>query len=118
MMKKELIKRYIYFITIISSFVYLIFRTFFTIPISSSLGTLFGTIVLIMEIIDFIFFIVYAINILMKDDNVPDKPKLLKKDYPELDVFIATINENIDLVEGTIKACKEMRYPNKKKIHI
>ena len=118
MMKKELIKRYIYFITIISSFVYLIFRTFFTIPISSSLGTLFGTIVLIIEIIDFIFFIVYAINILMKDDNVPDKPKLLKKDYPELDVFIATINEDTDLVEGTIKACKEMRYPNKKKIHI
>ena len=117
-MKKELIKRYIYFITIISSFVYLIFRTFFTIPISSSLGTLFGTIVLIIEIIDFIFFIVYAINILMKDDNVPDKPKLLKKDYPELDVFIATINEDTDLVEGTIKACKEMRYPNKKKIHI
>lgn len=118
MKKKELIKRYIYFITIISSFVYLIFRTFFTIPIGSSLDTLFGVIVLIIEIIDFIFFIVYAVNILMKDDNVPDKPKLLKKDYPELDVFIATINEDIDLVEGTIKACKEMRYPNKKKIHI
>ena len=118
MMKKELIKRYIYFITIISSFVYLIFRTFFTIPISSSLGTLFGTIVLIIEIIDFIFFIVYAINILMKDDTVPDKPKLLKKDYPELDVFIATINEDTDLVEGTIKACKEMKYPAKNKIHI
>ena len=74
MKKKELIKRYIYFITIISSFVYLIFRTFFTIPIGSSLDTLFGVIVLIIEIIDFIFFIVYAVNILMKDDNVPDKP--------------------------------------------
>ena len=118
MKKNNLIKNYIYFIAIITSFVYLIYRIFFTIPIDNGLNTLVGVIVLIIEIIDFIFFVVYAVNILMIDNSIPDTPKLLKKDYPELDIFIATINEDLDLIEGTIKACMEMKYPNKKKVHI
>ena len=118
MKKKILIKKYIYFMAIVSSFFYLIFRIFYTIPNSNSLDTIIGTIILLVEIVDFLFFIVYSVNILMTHYAIPNTPKILKKDYPELDVFIATINEDIDLIEGTIKSCKEMRYPNKKKIHI
>ena len=103
---------------IVSSFFYLIFRIFYTIPNSNSLDTIVGTIILLVEIVDFLFFIVCSVNILMTHYAIPNAPKILKKDYPELDVFIATINEDIDLIEGTIKACKEMKYPNKNKIHI
>lgn len=118
MKKKTSFKENIYLLTIITSFLYIIYRIFFTIPTNNTLDIIVGTLVLIIELIDFVFFIVYALNILRKDTSLPPPPKLTKKDYPELDVFIATINEDIDLVEKTIKACKEMKYPAKNKIHI
>ena len=118
MRKTIQIKKYIYIITIITSFVYLIYRIFYTVPTNNSLDMIVGVIVLVTEIIDSIFFTVYAVNVLVKDNSIPTAPKVLKKDYPELDVFIATINEDLNLIEGTIRACKEMKYPNKNKIHI
>ena len=117
-MKIGMLKKSIFLITIITSFIYIIYRVFFSIPNDNFLNSLVGIIVLLIEIVDFIFFIVYVFNILMKDSVIYRKPKLLKKDYPDLDVFIATINEDSDLIEGTIKACKEMKYPSKSKIHI
>ena len=117
-MKIGFFKKSIFLITIITSFIYIIYRVFFSIPNDNFLNSLVGIIVLLIEIVDFIFFIVYVFNILMKDSIIYRKPKLLKKDYPDLDVFIATINEDSDLIEETIKACKEMKYPSKSKIHI
>ena len=117
-MKIGMLKKSIFLITIITSFIYIIYRVFFSIPNDNFLNSLVGIIVLLIEIVDFIFFIVYVFNILMKDNVIYRKPKLLKKDYPDLDVFIATINEDSDLIEETIKACKEMKYPSKSKIHI
>lgn len=117
-MKIGMLKKSIFLISIITSFIYIIYRVFFSIPNDYFLNSLVGIIVLLIEIVDFIFFIVYVFNILMKDSVIYRKPKLLKKDYPDLDVFIATINEDSDLIEGTIKACKEMKYPSKSKIHI
>ena len=45
-------------------------------------------------------------------------PKIKKTQYPDVDVFIATINESKELLEDTIKACINMKYPNKDKVHI
>ncbi|MBQ5901963.1 MAG: hypothetical protein IIW83_01775, partial [Clostridia bacterium] len=38
--------------------------------------------------------------------------------YPEVDVFIATHNEEEDILFKTANACTYMRYPDKSKVHI
>ena len=111
-------KKWIYYFSIVSTFFYIIYRNFFTLPNEWNTSMFFAIIVLLIEEIDFIFFCIYVINVLVKDYNTPKCPKKNKKDYPELDIFIASVNEEIDLVEETIIACKNMKYPNKKKIHI
>lgn len=111
-------KRIIYYIALFATIIYIIFRIFFTLPLVLDISLLFALIVLLIEIIDSIFFGIYAINILGKDCKVPTTPKLAKKDYPNLDVFIATINEEVDLINKTIIACKKMKYPSKQKINI
>ena len=111
-------KKNIYYFSLITTWIYIIFRVFFTLPNKINVSIVFAIIVLLIEIIDAFFFAIYVFNILVKDCSIPKEPKLLKKDYPELDVFIATINEDVELIEGTINACKRMSYPTKNKIHI
>ena len=111
-------RKSIYYLPLITTMIYIIFRLFCTLPTKIDISLLFALIVLMIEIIDFIFFIIYVFNILLQDNQIPKSPKILKNDYPELDVFIATINEKVDLIEETINACKKMNYPKKDKIHI
>jgi cellulose synthase (UDP-forming) len=85
-------KKYIYYFSLITTIIYIVFRIFFTLPTVFDSSLLFAIIVLLIEIIDAVFFAIYTLNILVKDYNTPIEPKVLKKDYPELDVFIATIN--------------------------
>ncbi len=112
------IKKYMYYFSLITTIIYILFRIFCTLPRVFDVSLLFALIVLLVEIIDSVFFAIYTLNILVKESKIPIISKVLKKDYPELDVFIATINEETKLVEETIKACKEMKYPDKRKIHI
>ena len=112
------IKKYMYYFSLITTIIYILFRIFCTLPRVFDVSLLFALIVLLVEVIDSVFFAIYTLNILVKESKIPIISKVLKKDYPELDVFIATINEEIKLVEETIKACKEMKYPDKRKIHI
>ena len=111
-------KKYIYYFSLFTTIIYILFRITYTIPKVHDISLFFAIVVLIIEIIDSIFFAIYTLNILTKDSEIPMIPKVLKKDYPELDVFIATINEDTTLIEETIKSCKKMKYPNKSKIHI
>ena len=46
------------------------------------------------------------------------KGKILECDYPEVDVFIATHNEPVELLYKTVNGCLNMDYPDKKKVHI
>lgn len=111
-------KKFFYYFALISTIIYIIFRIFYTLPQEFDYSLFFALIVLITETIDAIFFSIYTLNILVINNDIPKKPKLLIKDYPELDIFIATINEDKDLLEETIKHVKAMDYPDKKKLHI
>ena len=111
-------KNTIYYISLLLTVVYLVYRLFFTLPNKLDISFVFACIVLLVEIVDAFFYFVFTINILtVKNTNIK-APKILKKDYPELDIFIATINEDIDLLEKTIISVKKMKYPDKNKIHI
>ena len=111
-------KNFIYYLSILFTGLYLIYRILFTLPKVNTISFFFALIVFIIEIIDAFFFCIYVFNILVWKWKIPNKPKLLKKNYPDIDVFIATVNEDVILVEETVKACLNMKYPNQKKIHI
>lgn len=49
---------------------------------------------------------------------VPEKPEIPPELYPDVDVFIATHNEDVSLLYKTANGCKHMRYPDKRKVHI
>ena len=108
----------IYTLTFATTVFYILYRLFYTMPTEGLINILFGIMVLIVEIIDAIFYSFYIFNILVFQKKSPKIPKINKKDYPDVDVFIATINENKTLLKKTINACKNMNYPDIKKVHI
>ena len=57
--------------------------------------------------------------ILNKQKNFQlEKPEISYDRYPDVDVLIATHNEDPDLLYKTINACTFMEYPDKSKVRI
>ena len=116
--KDKKIKLMFYTITLCLTIVYLIYRTFYSLPVDSSCSFIFAFIVLSIELIDAFFFFIYYINVLIYKKESPLVPKIRQKEYPDVDIFIATINEDLSLIEENILACKKIKYYDKKKVHI
>jgi cellulose synthase (UDP-forming) len=117
--KMKFLKEFLYSFTIILTLVYIVFRIAFTLPINiGPVAIIFSIIVLLLEIWDAIDFTVYYMNILGVERKNKALPKIKEEDYPDVDVFVATINENEKVLTTTIEACKNMKYPDKKKVHI
>lgn len=120
MKQKNFFKFMLYTLTILLTLAYLIFRLFFTLP--TTLGTIAmvsSILVLLVELWDFADFFTYYYNILCMNKKAPKIPNLSTiTEYPDVDIFIATINEHEALLENTIIACKNMNYPDKSKVHI
>ena len=118
MKRENIYKQTIYILAFITTFIYIFYRLFYTIPTDNIVSLVLGILVVIVEVVDAIFFSFYVFNILVFKKDSPRIPKINNKDYPDVDVFIATINEKKELLEKTIKSCIEMKYPDKKKVHI
>lgn len=117
--KESTIKLIIYTFVMILTLIYIGYRIVFTLPFKyGTVSIIFGFIVLLLEIIETIDFCVYYFNILRFNKKTPSVPKINNKDYPDVDVFIATINESEKLLESTIVACLKMKYPSKNRVHI
>ncbi|MBR2705414.1 MAG: glycosyltransferase [Bacilli bacterium] len=121
-MKKLLgkLKSAVYVIAILMTVAYIVYRIGFTLPINLGItGMIFALIVLGLEIWESLDFFIYYLNILSVDQKSPAIPIVNDSTlYPDVDVFIATINENEALLRNTIEACKNMEYPDKSKVHI
>ena len=117
-MKESLLKRFIYVLSFLATFVYIVYRIFYTIPSDSIVTFVIAVLVLLAEFFDAFFYGIYVFNILVFKKDAPLKAQPKNKIYPEVDVFIATYNEEEELLEKTILACKEMDYPNKANVHI
>ena len=115
MLKKESVPKIsIYTVALLTTLIYITYRIFFTLPFGLGwVNVLFGLLVLFVEILEAAEFVIYYLNTLCLSKKSPKIPKINEKDYPVVDVLIATINEDIDLIEGTIQACKDMEYPKK-----
>lgn len=112
-------KLFVYTLTMILTIVYILYRIIFTLPFGYGIvDIIFGVIVLLLEIGEILDFSIFYFNILRFSKRNPYIPSIRKEICPDVDVFIATINESEELLEETIIACLNMEYPKKKKVHI
>ncbi|MCY6372613.1 glycosyltransferase [Clostridium ganghwense] len=103
--------------TVIVSLIYLGWRIFFTIPFEYGIiAVVSGMYLLIIEIIGMFEAGIHFYN--MTNVQCPKCPKIENEQYPDVDVFIATYNEPVELLYKTINGCLNMDYPHKSKVHI
>lgn len=105
-------------LTLIFTFDYLVWRIFFTIPAESgAVSVIFWAVLLVAESVGLLEMIVHFYN--MYDyDSIKLETPVLKGSFPEVDIFVPTVNESTELVEKTLMACQNMKYPDKGKVHI
>lgn len=106
-------------IAIISMVIYIGWRFIFTIPehqIYGWLATICGLLLAVSEAISMLEGTDHFLRLRKK--NEPEMPVVPKEWYPDIDIFIATHNEETELLYKTINGCKYMDYPDKKKVHI
>lgn len=115
-------RRFLYFLAIALSIIYLVWRIFFTIPWHSNLFTLiFALLLVISEILSnstgfiLIFFRMLSTK---KKWNLTIPKYSSTQPLPDIDIIIVTHNESVDLLRKTINAATFMDYPDKSKVHI
>ncbi|MBA4687369.1 MAG: glycosyltransferase [Candidatus Galacturonibacter soehngenii] len=114
---KPVIKKLLVFFTILSSVIYILWRTFRTLPFQYGIiSTICGISLLIVEIIGFFEMVVHFSQ--LSNIYIPKRPEIEPSKYPDVDVFISTYNEPPELLYKTINACLHMDYPDKSKVHI
>lgn len=97
--------------------VYLIWRTFCTLPLENGvLSIVAGVALLVVEVLGMFEAFVHYFN--MSSIENPQVEKGEPWEYPDVDVFIATYNEPTELLYKTVNGCVRMEYPDKKKVHI
>ena len=118
-MKYETKRNILFLLTMFFSSIYLIWRLFFTLPVSAGGIQLFlGILLFGAEAVTILgTFELYwsKMRISAREITPMDIPGEL---YPHVDVLIATHNESVELLYKTVNACTFMEYPDKKKVHI
>ena len=71
---------------------------------------------LIVEVLGFVESLILFRNLLgLKKHPLPEIPK---DAWPDVDIFIATYNEPVELLRKTINGCKHLKYPDLNKVHV
>lgn len=106
-----------YMINMFCSIMYLVWRLFFTIPFGYGIVSIVtGFFLLIIEVLGMVEAFVHYAN--MYNVQGYPLPEIAPEDYPEVDCFLATYNEEEELLYKTINGLKHMDYPDKSKVHI
>ena len=104
-------------LTALSTIIYLTWRIFFTIPVGEDTFSLvWGIALLVVEVLGMFESWVHYQN--MSSIEPPEKPEISEDKYLDVDVFIATYNEPVELLYKTVNGCLNMDYPDKEKVHI
>ena len=99
---------------------YLYWRGRYTLPFHEGfLPIFFGIFLFIAEIVGFLDTIIFYFLVLSNgnEENL-DTSSINIENYPHIDVFIATYNEEEELLYKTVIGCLNMKYPDKDKVHI
>lgn len=106
-------------LTITSMTIYLVWRALFTLPGIKEYGWipfLLGIALLIAEFVSAMEAFVHCIDLTVKVE--PEMPVVPLELFPDVDIFIATHNEDDDILFKTANACKYIDYPDKSKVHV
>lgn len=104
-------------VTIVFSVIYMVWRIFFTLPFQyGTVPAVCGVILLAVEIMGFFEMVVHFSQ--LSSHKMPRRGRADPADYPDVDVFISTYNEPVELLYKTVNGCQHMDYPDKSKIHI
>ncbi|WP_203351187.1 glycosyltransferase family 2 protein [Streptococcus uberis] len=117
MFKKPRNNKILYFFAFVTSVLYLFWRIFFTIPWEDSLFSYISGLILWMSELTSFYTAFVLIANKTKEVNL-DKGEMTPENLPDIDVFIATHNEDYNIVYKTVNACVRMDYPDKSKVHI
>lgn len=114
---KEIRKKALFVIVFLLSFIYIMWRLFFTLPLQYGLASMiWGVILWLCEAETVLETFTHFNNV--RKVKIPDMPVIPDEMYPDVDVLIATHNEDVDLLYKTLNGCKYMHYPDKSKVHI
>lgn len=117
MFKKKKINQILYLWAFITSLIYLGWRIFYTIPWEDSpFAYISGLVLWVSEVVSFFTAFVLIAN--KSRTFVLEKGEMTTDNLPDVDVFIATHNEDYSIVYKTVNACVHMDYPDKSKVHI
>lgn len=106
-------------VTSLLMIVYLLWRSFFTLPLGeSALEMIFGILLLLAEMASILTTLELYDQKLRSRKFELKFPEIDKEDYPHVDVLIATHNESCELLYKTANACTYLEYPDRSKVHI
>lgn len=106
-------------LTTVCMVIYLIWRALYTLPTVEEYGwiaLIFGIALLIAEAVSALEAFVHCMDLTSKME--PEMPTIPDEWFPDIDVLIATHNEDEDILFKTANACKYMEYPDKSKVHV
>ena len=106
-------------VTVLYMLAYLVWRAVRTLPLPKEYGWIafiLGIALLVAEAVSAIESFSHCRDMLRTEE--PEMPKIPDSWFPHVDVFIATHNEEEELLYKTINACTYLNYPDKSKVHI
>ncbi len=109
--------RAILVVSAFSTLIYLGWRVYYSIPFEFGPVAVAANIFLLcVEVLGFIESLIMFGNLIRKRNH--PLPEIPEDAYPDVDVFVATYNEPVDLLRRTINGCVHMKYPDRSKVHI
>lgn len=103
-------KKLLIILFLVSNAIYLIWRTFYSLPTINLISIIAGIILLVTEWAGYLQSIVFSI-ISWKPYKRKEVPLSTFETLPTVDIFIATYNEPLDLLKRTIAGCTMITYP-------
>jgi len=103
----------------ISTLVYLFWRFAFTIPLDhTALDIVCALIVLLVEMVGIVEMGIHFYSQYRANEYDAELPEWEDGDFPEVDVFVPTAGEPVEVLRRTLGGCLSMKYDDPKKIHI
>lgn len=102
--------------TVVFLISYAVWRLGWTIPADGPVPVACWVILTVVEFVGLFELAVFIYEYIKKEEI--GLPKTDKASWPDVDIFIFTINEPEELLARTIFACQKMKYPSGDKIHI
>ncbi len=115
--RKLLPAKLVLILSTITSLIYLLWRVFFSVPVEyGAFAIVCNLVLLAVELLGFWESLMHYDGMIKLRDY--PLPEIDSADYPDVDIFVATYNEPVELLRKTLTGCKHIKYPDAGKVHI